>query len=145
VESKNMTYHSILTVMLGASLLLGQASAQNRRPGYRDDSPASGNVIGRVMSDLNMAARNSRVDNHERKHFQSAMDDLRRFEDRQRQGKWDQGRLDKAIEHLSHLADARQLNPRDRRMMADDANMLRDFRASRYRYDRGSYRDGYRR
>ena len=156
---------TILTAVLGTILVgsaAGQANAQWRDDRYRDDRyrddryrddgryrdnsygygyGRGGNVIGRVMRDLDVAARNSGrfVDGHERDHFNRAMSDLRAFEDRWQRGQWENGRLDRAIEHVSHLADARQLNPRDRRIMADDANLLRQFRSSRSAYNRGGY------
>jgi len=163
---------SVLTAILGTILLgaaAGQANAQWRDDQYRDDRyrddgyrdngrggygrqgsgyGRGGNVVGRVMRDLEIAARTSgrHVDSHERNHFNRAMSELRTFEDRWQRGQWDNGRLDRAIEDLSHLADSRQLNPRDRRMLADDANLLRDFRNSRGNYNgnRGPYdRGGY--
>ena len=153
---------SVLTAILGTILLgaaVGQASAQwrddrNRDYGYGGYGNGGygrqgygygrdGNVVGRVMRDLDVAARSSGsyVDGHERKHFESAMSNLRAFDDRWQRGQWDNGRLDRAIENLSHLANADQLNPRARRMMADDANLLRDFRSSRGNYGNrgGSY------
>ena len=61
----------------------------------------------------------------------------------QQRRQWDNGRLDHAIDALNHLANAQQLDPRSRRLMADDANLLRQFRASRGNYNNGPY--GYRR
>ena len=133
-----MMRQSVLTAIVGTILLVaaaGPAHAQRR----------DGNIVGRVLRELDVAARGSHsyVDGHERKHFERAMDELRRFEDRWQRGQWDNGRLDHAIEALSHLADARQLDPRTRRLMAEDANLLRQFRASRRGYNSGPY--GYRR
>lgn len=107
-----------------------------RRGGYGGPDQ----VINQVMRDLDVAGRNTRyVDDHERKHFQHAREELYKFQDRFRQGKWDNGKLDKAIEDLSHLANARQLDPRARQLMANNANVLRDLRANRGRYENGSY------
>jgi hypothetical protein len=145
---------SILTAILGTILVgaAGQANAQwrddrNRDYGYGNGGYGrqgygygqNGNVVGRVMRDLEVASRSSGsyVDNHERKHFDRAMSELSQFDQRWQRGQWDNGRLDRAIEDLSHLANANQLNPRARRMMADDANLLREFRASRGNYNRG--------
>ena len=151
---------SIFTAIVGTILLgavAGQAHAQWRDDQYRDDRyrdygrdrygrggygygyGQSGNVVGRVMRDLNMASRSAYVDGHERRHFERAMSELSRFEERWQRGQWDNGRLDRAIEDLSHLADARQLDPRYRRLMAEDANLLRQFRSSRGNYNRGGY------
>jgi len=143
---------SVLTAIVGTVLLgaaAGQVNAQWRDDRYRDYGYGrqgygygqGGNIVGRVMRDLNIAARMSGryADGHERKHFDRAMSDLRAFDERWQRGQWDNGRLDRAIENLSHLADADQLDPRARRMLADDANLLRDFRSSRGAYNRGGY------
>lgn len=103
-----------------------------------------GSLIGRVLADLNMAASNARLDGHERKHFDEAAQKLQEFEDRWAQGKFDTGKLDKAIQNLEHLADADRVSGRDRDMLARDMQDLRQFRSTRGRYSNsgyGSYRD----
>jgi hypothetical protein len=86
--------------------------------------------VSRVLRDLNLAARNSFVDSHERNHFERAMRELARFDRDSRRGRWDDRRLDRAMEDLSHLAQARQLDPRFRRLMADDLRLLQSMRVS---------------
>lgn len=120
---------------------------------YRDNRPYqngrygrnAGSIIDQVQYDIQRAAANSRVDGHERKHFDNAIDNLRKFQDRWTQGKFDQGRLDKAIDNLQHLVDADQVRGRDRSVLAQDLDALRDFRANRGRYSNGryGYEDGY--
>ncbi|HWQ52766.1 MAG TPA: hypothetical protein VN442_03720 [Bryobacteraceae bacterium] len=130
-----------LGIVLLAGLLFGPAlEAQDRgRMARRGWSP-----VDRAMSDLNRAARNGRyLDGHEREHFDRAMQELGRFEDRWRDGRFDKGRLDKGIENIQHLVNSDRLHPADRRMLARDLAELRDFRA-RGGYDPGGYgRDGY--
>src|SRR5689334_10356914 len=63
-------------------------------------------VIDRVMADLNRAASGARLDNHERKHGEEVARNLRDFQQRAARGKFDNGKLDKAIENLQHLADS---------------------------------------
>ena len=110
----------------------------NDRYGYgRNGDP----LIGRVLADLNMAASNARVDGHERRHFDEAAQKLHEFEGRWAQGKFDTGKLDKAIQNLEHLADADQLRGRDRDMLARDMEDLRQFRATRGRYSNYGYGD----
>ncbi len=91
----------------------------------------AGSVVERVRYDLSDAARaNAYVDNHERKHFQTAQQALDRFEQRWAQGRFDNGALDKAISNIEHLANSNQVSRRDRSMLARDLSALRDFRAN---------------
>jgi hypothetical protein len=92
-------------------------------------------LISRVMSDLNRAAGRARLDGHESKHFDEVAGNLQEFEARWARGKFDTGKLDKAIRNLEHLADADRVRGRDRDMLARDLEDLREFRASRGRYD----------
>jgi len=102
--------------------------------GGRNDRYGRGanSLIDRVRYDLNDAARaNAYVDNHERKHFRTAQQELDKFEQRWSQGRFDTGPLDKAISNMDHLANSNQVSRRDRSMLARDLNALRDFRANR--------------
>ncbi len=97
------------------------------RYGHRVD-PAV--VVQRVISDLHVAARNSFTDRHEHGHFATAVSELQRFQDRwARQRRIEAGHLDRAIDHMKHLAEARQVHPRARRMIDQDIEDLRDLRA----------------
>jgi hypothetical protein len=101
-------------------------------------------LISRVMADLSRAAANARLDGHERKHFDEVAQNLQDFEGRWARGKFDSGKLDKAIRNLEHLADADQVRGRDRNMLARDVQDLRQFRSTRGRYSDygyGDYRD----
>ena len=102
-------------------------------------------LIGRVMTDLNRAAERARLDGHERKHFDEVAGNLQEFETRWARGKFDTGKLDKAIHNLEHLAEADRVHGRDRDILARDVEDLRQFRASRGRYDRNpNYYPGWR-
>lgn len=103
----------------------GDRYGDNGRNGYRGGSP-----VGRVLSDLDMVARRAYrfVDGHERNHFDRAASELRKFEDRARQGRFDRGALDKAIDHMDDLARAHQLQPQDRNIIGRNVAMLRDMR-----------------
>src|SRR5260370_8337858 len=63
-------------------------------------------LIDRVMADLNRAAQRARLDGHERKHFDEVAENLQEFEARWARGKFDTGKLDKAIHNLEHIADS---------------------------------------
>ena len=128
--------HQLLALVLGTALA-GAAHAQppwerNRGGSYGRES----NVIDKVQRDLSMAARNSHVDSHERNHFERAMRELSRLEQDSRRGGYDDRRLDRVMEDLSHLAQAWQLDPRARRMMAEDLRLLQSLRGSNYGWRR---------
>jgi hypothetical protein len=95
-----------------------------------------------VIWNTESIARRSWTDRHNQKHFERALRELHRFQDRWAQGRFDRGRLDRAIDNLNHLAHARQIHPRDRAILQRDVYALRDFRAAAGRRDR--YRFGWR-
>ena len=97
-----------------------------------------GDLIGRVMSDLNRAASRAYLDGHERHHFDEVAGSLQDFQARLTRGKFDTGKLDKAIHNLEHLAQADRVRGDDRDMLTRDLNNLRQFRATRG-YGYGSY------
>ena len=159
------------TLLLGSSLLMSlvaNAQTWGQGPYYqqRDDRyarqrgnyPSQGGygnngygygrnqdpLISRVMGDLSRAAANAHSDGHERKHFDEVAQNLQEFEGRWAQGKFDSGKLNKAIQNLEHLADADRVRGRDRDVLARDVQDLRQFRSTRGRYSDygyGDYRD----
>ena len=109
----------------------------------------SGDVINRALSNLNVAATNSRVDGHERGHFNTAQQELTNFQARWAQGQFDTGRLDKAVSAMQDLVNSDQISPRDRSVLSNDVAALRQFRNSggQGAYSNPSYRNnpyGYR-
>jgi hypothetical protein len=122
----------------------GYGDAYNRSgpDAYSRNQPS---VVGRVMVDLDRAARSARLDDHELNHFREVSKNLREFEDRLARGKFDNGKLDKAIGNLSHLADSDRIRGRERDMLRRDLDDLRRFRATRGSYDQNrGYYPGYR-
>ncbi len=111
-----------------------------RTGGYSDDRYSYGYdrnsqyLVGRVMSDLDQAARRGRLDGHEVDHFNEVARNLQEFQSRWARGKFDTGKLDRAIHNLEHLAEADRVRGRDRDMLSRDLYDLRQFRASRGRY-----------
>ncbi len=106
-------------------------------PGYRGDA------IDAAVSDLRRV-RTGWFDGHDQHHIDKAVSELYKFEDKYRRGKWDGDHLDRAIDNMKALTDSGRLRPRDRDLIYRDIMSLRDFRASRGRYDRDRYYDGYR-
>jgi hypothetical protein len=86
------------------------------------------------MSDLNQAASHAYLDGHERKHFDEVAGNLQDFATRWSGGKFDSGKLDKAIHSLEHLAQADRVQGRDGEILSRDLFDLRQFRATRGRY-----------
>jgi hypothetical protein len=89
------------------------------------------------MSDLDRAARSGFLDGHERHRFEEAARKLQEFHERWARRKFDNGKLDRAIENLQHLANADRVRGRDRQMLAQDADALQQFRTTRSSYERG--------
>ena len=126
-----------------------------RNGGYNNNSNgynnARGNysrsIVDQVQADLSRAASNSYADNHERSHFDQALQSLQDFQSRWARGRFDKGPLDRAVTSLQHLVNSNQLNGRDRSILADDLNALRQFRSSGGQYGYGQNRrsnNGYR-
>jgi hypothetical protein len=111
----------------------GNRDRSGNRGGYRNGDP-----VNRAIQNLQRAASMNRYDKHERNHFDKALKELRKFQDRSRSGRFDGGALDKAISNMSDLARARQLHPRDRDLIVRDISELRQVRASG-----GGYYDPY--
>jgi hypothetical protein len=104
----------------------------------------SGSPVHRVLADLDRIQGRSRVDGHERDHFNKARQELYRFEERWRDGRFDSGRLNKAMDNIEHLTRSRQIHPRDRSVLAQDLRMLGQLRSGRGSYGRNGpfgYRD----
>ena len=120
--------NKVVVLSLAVGTMFGQY-------GYRRPDP-----VNTTLNDLDRAGARAYVDHHERKHFDQARRDLLRFEDNFRRGKFDRGRLDSAIDNLNHLANSRQIAPRERETFYRDIQMLRDFRASGSSYGGYGYR-----
>lgn len=127
-----------LAALLGASGVSAQVYDRNE-PYYRNNEPYyrnsdrgnySGSIIDQVQADLSRAAAYSYTDNHERGHFNQAQQALQDFQNRWARGRFDKGPLDRAATSLQHLVNSDQLDERDRSILANDLNALRQFRSS---------------
>ncbi len=101
----------------------------------------SRSIVDQVQADLSRAASNAYTDNHERGHFDQAQQSLQDFQGRWARGRFDKAPLDRAVTSLQHLVNSNQLNGRDRSILADDLNALRQFRSSggQYGYGQNGY------
>ena len=87
-----------------------------------------GDPVTAAMRELEYVFRRARVDNHEANHFRSAMHALAEFDQTAARGQFDRGNLDRAISNMADLAQARQLNRRDRQSIGRRLEDLRYFR-----------------
>lgn len=99
------------------------------RNSYSDRTYRRANPVDLALRDLNSIRSRSRVDDHESKHFRRATEELLQFDERARRGKFDRGSLDDAIDNMEHLAQARQIHPRDRARLRDHLFALRALRS----------------
>jgi hypothetical protein len=136
---KNLT----AKLLMGAALLGGAVCAQAQWNGtWRNDRPygyggqydgrygRGGDVVGSTLRDLERV-RSFGWNGHERKHVDQARNDLMRFEDKWRSGRWDNGRLDNAIGHIQSVVNSGRISPRDRDMLVRGLYSLREFRSNR--------------
>lgn len=108
-----------------------------RDPRYEDRRYNNASPVSRVIGNLDRIDSRAWVDRHERDHFNNARNDLYAFESRLQQGRFENRYLDHAIDNMKHLANARQLAPRDRGMIMRDIDELRALRARGGGYYRG--------
>src|SRR6516162_6367330 len=101
------------------------------------------NPTDRAISDLRRV-RAGWFDGRDQHHIDKAVSELFKFEAKYYRGHWDGDHLDRAIDNMKTLTESGRLRPRDRDLIYGDIMALRDFRASRGRYDRGGYYEGYR-
>ena len=104
---------------------------QQPRGGYGDRGYGGSTVVSRTIGDLERVGARAFVDGHESRHFDRALNELYAFQHRARDGRFDKGRLDRAIDNIKHLAGARQLPPRNRELLRRDLYELRQFRSGR--------------
>ena len=83
----------------------------------------------RIIAALTPIARDAiearaRVDRHEENHIRRAVQELSEFQNRRQRGQFDRNSLNDALHHLRDLAQADQLHPRDRRIIAAHLNEL---------------------
>jgi hypothetical protein len=143
-----LSFLAIAMMLLNSTMYAQRYPGGGQRGGIYEDRGgwrgSSGSPVQRVLSDLDRIQGRSSVDKHERDHFNKARQELYRFEERWRGGRFDSGRLDKAMDNIEHLARSHQLHPRDRSVLAQDLRMLGQLRSARGSYGRNGpygYRD----
>lgn len=122
--------HKILTIAL---LTSGALFAQYG--GYRSADPfgrsygrTQPNSIDAIQTDLSRIGQRAAWDRWAVKQFSEAVDNLERFQLNAARGKFDRGRIDRAIKNLSRLLTAPELHPRDKQRIASHRDQLLYFR-----------------
>ncbi len=135
------------TLIAGAFLLSLTAFGQypyGDRYGYRygdrddryRDRDYRASVVDRVIADIDRVGYRS-WGGRERDNAGDARNNLYRFQDRARQGRFDTKYLDRAIDHLKVVAYSGRTDLRARGILSRDIEDLRAFRASGGGYYRG--------
>jgi hypothetical protein len=103
-------------------MLLGPALLSAREYGRVRD------LIARVQDDLQRAAEFSRKHEKERERYYNVQHKLSEFDRKLREGHFDKGNLDDAIEDLKNVVKSNTLESRDRDALAADLADLRVMR-----------------
>lgn len=106
----------------------GYSYGRNNDNGSYGRQYRGGDPVTAAIRELEYVFRRTRVDNHEANHFRSAMQALAEFDQRASRGQFDRGNLDRAIGDMADLAQARQLNRRDRQLIGRRLEDLRYYR-----------------
>ena len=106
----------------------GYSYGRNNDNGSYGRQYRGGDPVTAAIRELEYVFRRARVDNHEANHFRSAMHALAEFDQRASRGQFDRGNLDRAIGDMADLAQARQLNRRDRQLIGRRLQDLRYYR-----------------
>lgn len=124
---------STAAILLLTAIASGAAFADDRW-GRASRSRSSGmygryaDPVGQSLRDVQHVWSRSRVDGHETDHFRKVVDSLQRFQYESSRGRFDRGRLNRAIDNLEHLAQADQIHPQGRQLLRQRLYDLRSFR-----------------
>ena len=106
--------------------------------GYGNDRA----LFANVQRNLRRAQSESRgLSSREHERYQNAYRRLSEFESRYAQGRWDNGKLDQAIEDVNNVVRHNPMSSRSRQVLSQDLSALRQFRANRgggYGYGNGN-------
>ena len=111
---------TILGTFAGTGLLLfGQEHERAR------------NLVAHVQEDLERAAEFTRKNEKERERYHNVQHHLSEFDRELREGKFDKGKLDEAIDDLKNVVKNNTLESHDRDSLAQDLSDLRTLRDTR--------------
>ena len=84
-------------------------------------------VFLHVKTDLEHVWSVNRAADTERKRIERTKDELTKMQADLEQGRWDNGLLNDCIDSIRKSANDDRLAPRDRQVLADDVNRLKDY------------------
>ncbi|MBM3762295.1 MAG: hypothetical protein FJW36_18850 [Acidobacteria bacterium] len=101
--------------------------------GYRSSDPFGRpqprQSIDSIQTDLSRIGQRAAWDRWAVRQFSEAVDNLERFQLNAARGRFDRGRLDRAINNLNRLLTAPELHQRDKQRIAFHRDQLRQVRA----------------
>lgn len=123
----------LITLLTGTSLMAqfgGYRSSDpfghsyGRTPSYQN----SNRLIDSIQTDLSRIGQRAAWDRWAVRQFSEAVDNLERFQLNSSRGRFDRGRLDRAVNNLNRLLTAPELHPRDKDRIAFHRDQLLNFR-----------------
>jgi hypothetical protein len=99
----------------------------DREQRFRDEHWRS-HVFEQVRSDLDHIGSARRAAERERRRLEKTKQELTDLQAKLDQGRYDEGELNDVIDSLAKSANDERLSPRDRDVLHDDTNRLREYR-----------------
>lgn len=109
----------------------GNGGGYGRSYGPTNPYAASQRYIDGVQREIDQIARRVNWDRWSERQFRDAIGNLERYQANAARGKFDNGRLDGAIDNLNRLLTAPEIYPREKQRLATIRDGLRAFRANR--------------
>jgi len=136
--------HILLRTLAGTGLLLfgltaGMAQDRDRdrdrddswyrtRDSFYHEQQWKAHMFQRVREDLDRVQANTFPLSKDEFRIARTKQELGELQDKLASGRYDQPQLDDVIAGLQRVIDSNKLSPRDRDMLTDDLNRLRDYR-----------------
>lgn len=126
-----------MRIFMTVALLLGSMGPtfaqedRHRDDRHREDRYREENLCQTVAADIQHTEGYTRLKGRERERIENALRHLSEFDSAFQRGKFDKDKLDKAIDDVKNLADNNAMSPEDRRLLHEDLDRLREFRAHR--------------
>ena len=122
-----------VTIAVISAIFIFTAVAQDwyhdREERFRGDRGRN-QVFLQVRQDLDHIWSANRSADRERERIERTKQELTELQARLDHGQWDNGAVNDVIDSLRKSANDERLSPRDRNVLADDANRIHDFQNS---------------
>ena len=128
--------HALLSVAASASLLIFGVSAgfaqddhwYQERDSYFHEQAWKAHLFDRVRTDLDRVQANTFPLSKDEYRIARTKEQLNELQSKMTEGRYDQPELDDVIAGLQRVVASNKLSPRDRDVLNDDMNRLRDYR-----------------